>query len=159
MQFNLRFTSDMFYVCTIYTRPLSAQAQYSRSCPIVCGLRYNSSLDTWAVVRLTAYKFRPLIFCVFLKSQKSKLHYDWQSASPPWCQAPIWDPRSVFPLLSFIIFRQLRVCWLGRPLWRENGSVICSALTQVQFQVTLRPTVCRTVRLGAGPPVGAMTRF
>jgi hypothetical protein len=26
-------------------------------------------------------------------------------------------------------------------------------MTQVQFQVTLRPTVCRPVRLGAGPPV------
>jgi hypothetical protein len=40
---------------------------------------------------------------------------------------------------------------VGRPLWREGGSVICSAMTQVPFQVTLRPTVCRPVRLGAGP--------
>jgi hypothetical protein len=37
------------------------------------------------------------------------------------------------------------------PLWREGGSVLCSAMTQVQFQVTLQPTVCRPVRLGAGP--------
>jgi hypothetical protein len=27
---------------------------------------------------------------------KSKSHYDWQSASPSWCQASIWDPRPIF---------------------------------------------------------------
>jgi hypothetical protein len=41
-----------------YILDLSVQAQYSRSCP---NLRYNSSLDTWTVVRLTAAKFKPLI--------------------------------------------------------------------------------------------------
>jgi hypothetical protein len=48
---------------------------------------------------------------------------------------------------------------VGRPLWRDDGFVICSEMTQVQFQVTLRPTVCRPVRLGAGLPMGPMTRF
>jgi hypothetical protein len=37
----------------------------------------------------------------------------------------------------------------------KKGSVICSAMTQVQFQVILRPTVCRPVRLGAGTTDGA----
>jgi hypothetical protein len=50
----------MFYVYAIYTRPLSAQAQYSRSCQ---NLYYNS-LDTWTVVRSTSAKFKPLIFSV-----------------------------------------------------------------------------------------------
>jgi hypothetical protein len=36
---------------------------------------------------------------------------------------------------------------IGRPLWREDGSVISSIMTQIQFQVILRPTVCRPVRL------------
>jgi hypothetical protein len=40
---------------------------------------------------------------------------DGQSASPSWYQAPIWDPRPIFLLLSLIIFRQLRVCWRGAP--------------------------------------------
>jgi hypothetical protein len=48
---------------------------------------------------------------------------------------------------------------VGRPLRREYGSVICSAITQVEFQVILRPKVSRPVRLGAGPPMGPMTRF
>jgi hypothetical protein len=52
----------MFYVHAIYTRPLSAQAQYSRSCHNICSLRCNSSLDTWTVVRLTAANFKPLMF-------------------------------------------------------------------------------------------------
>jgi hypothetical protein len=44
------YMSHMFYV---YTRPLSAQAQYSRSCQNICSLRYSSNLDTWTVVSLT----------------------------------------------------------------------------------------------------------
>jgi hypothetical protein len=54
--------SHMFYVYTMYTRPLSAQAQYSRSCPIICSLCYNSSLITWMVIYLTTTKFKPLKF-------------------------------------------------------------------------------------------------
>jgi hypothetical protein len=57
------YMSHMFYDYTVYTKPLSAQAQYSRSCIIICSLRYNS-LDTWTVVRLTVAKFKPLIFSV-----------------------------------------------------------------------------------------------
>jgi hypothetical protein len=48
-------------VYTIYTGPLSVQAQYSRLCPISSSFRYNSSLVTWTVVCLTADKFKPLI--------------------------------------------------------------------------------------------------
>jgi hypothetical protein len=50
------------HVHTIYTRPLSVQVHYSRSCPIISNFCYNSSLVTWTVVWLTAAKFRPLIF-------------------------------------------------------------------------------------------------
>jgi hypothetical protein len=45
------------------------------------------------------------------------------------------------------------------PSLTQDGSVIFSAMTQVQFQVTLRPKVCRPIRLGAGPPMGPMTGF
>jgi hypothetical protein len=50
------------YVYTKYTRPLSFQAQYSISCPIINCSCYNGSLLTWMVVCLTATKFKPLIF-------------------------------------------------------------------------------------------------
>jgi hypothetical protein len=42
--------------------PLSVQAQYNKSCPIINCSCYNGSLLTWTVVCLTAAKFKPLIF-------------------------------------------------------------------------------------------------
>jgi hypothetical protein len=38
-------------------------------------------------------------------------------------------------------------------MWDDlsEKSVICSAMMQVQFQVIVRPMVCRPVRLGDGP--------
>jgi hypothetical protein len=70
---------------------------------------------------------------------------------------PFW---SGWPNVTFI---WVKITFLfvhaGRPLWREDGSVICSAMMQVQFQVILRPTVCRPVRFDAGPPMEPITRF
>jgi hypothetical protein len=52
------------YIYSIYTRPLSCQAQYRKVCPIFIGFRYNGSLVTWTVICLTAGKFKPLIIPV-----------------------------------------------------------------------------------------------
>jgi hypothetical protein len=50
------------------------------------------------------------------KSQsQSYITTDSQSASLSWCQAPICYPRPVVPILSLIIFGQLRVCWCEAP--------------------------------------------
>jgi hypothetical protein len=46
---------------------------------------------------------------------------------------------------------------VGPPHWQDEGSVICSAMTQVQ--VTLRLTVCQPVCLGARPPMGSWKYF
>jgi hypothetical protein len=62
-----------------------------------------------------------------------------------------------FSLLSFLDGCGF-VC-VGRPLGREDGSVICSAMIQVQCQVILWPTVCRSVRLGAGTQWGSWPDF
>jgi hypothetical protein len=55
------------------------------------------------------------------------------------------DVTFLWMTITFLFFH------VGRPLWREDGSVICSAMTLVQFQVIMRPTVCRPVCLGARP--------
>jgi hypothetical protein len=62
--FSSEFYTHVLYIYIIYTRPLSAQAQYSRSCLISCSLRYNSSLNNWTVIHLTVTKFKPLKFHV-----------------------------------------------------------------------------------------------
>jgi hypothetical protein len=82
---------------------------------------------------------------------------DSQSASSSLCRAPFraGDQISQFfeiQLLSFFFH-------VGSPLWREDGSVICSAITQVQVQFILRPTVSRPVRLDVRPLVEHMTKF
>jgi hypothetical protein len=63
------------------------------------------------------------IVVAYAKS-KSKLYYDWQSASLSWCHAPIWDPWPIFLLLSLIISRQLQICWGGTP--SLTRSWVCS---------------------------------
>jgi hypothetical protein len=49
---------------------------------------------------------------------------DSQSASLSWCQAPIWGPRPISLLLSWIILRQLRICWWGAASLTRNR--VCS---------------------------------
>jgi hypothetical protein len=65
--YNYLHFTYMFHVLlntyTIYTKPLSVQAQYRKLCPISGNFGYNGSLVTWTVVCLTAAKFKPLIFC------------------------------------------------------------------------------------------------
>jgi hypothetical protein len=62
----------LMYIYKIYTRPLSVQAQHSRSCPIINCSRYNGSLLTWTVVCLTAAKFKPLILRILCTAFSSR---------------------------------------------------------------------------------------
>jgi hypothetical protein len=39
---------------------------------------------------------------------QSYITTDSQSASPSWCQEPIWEPRPIFPIDFFFV--QFRVC-------------------------------------------------
>jgi hypothetical protein len=94
------------------------------------------------------------LFC----SSKSKSHCKSQSVGqfvlvsrPSWSSWP--HVTFTWVKITFFVFN------VGRPIWREDGSIIRSEMTQVQFQVTLRPTVCRPLRLVLGPPMGPITRF
>jgi hypothetical protein len=65
-------------------------------------------------------------FCVLSTQSQSQSYIttDGQPASLSWCQKPIWEPRPIFPLLSLITFRQLRVCWCRSP--SLTRSRVCS---------------------------------
>jgi hypothetical protein len=43
---KITISNKNIYIYTIYTRPLSVQAENSRSCPILCSSGYNGSLVT-----------------------------------------------------------------------------------------------------------------
>jgi hypothetical protein len=68
---------------------------------------------------------------------KIKIYCDLRSVGrfllvscPFWSRWP--DVTFFWVTITFLFFH------VGRPLWREDGSVICSAMTQVQFRVILR---------------------
>jgi hypothetical protein len=71
---------------------------------------------------------------------KSKSHYDWrsvsQSVSKSWCRAPS-GLMTRYLLLSW----QLRSCFfVGRPLWREAGSVFYICCWPLPAQSFLGPS-------------------
>jgi hypothetical protein len=102
------YMPHMFYLYAIYTRPLSAQAQYSSS-------HYNGSLDTWTVLRLAASKFKPLLFSVLVfalpyiaDKSKSKSHYERQSVGQSvLVSSAHLGPATNFSISLRISFRQL----------------------------------------------------
>jgi hypothetical protein len=105
------------YVYTAYTGTLSVQAQYSRWCPIISKSCYNSSLVTWKVICLTTAKFKPLI----IWSSKSKLCYDWRSAS----LSVLVSSTRLGLMIRFLLlsdscgFIDVECC-----LWWEDGSAV-----------------------------------
>jgi hypothetical protein len=104
-------------------------------------LRDTVELSNAVVSKL---RFREYLRCCRgIYQSRSYITTDSQSASPPWCQALIWDPRQIFPIFSLIIF--LDSFWfvdVGHPLWREVGSVLfgfCRASPAQPFS-NLSPT-------------------
>jgi hypothetical protein len=67
---------------------------------------------------------------------KSKSHCDWQSVSQSvLVSSPIWAHGQIFMTLW-----QFRSCFVGRPLWRENGSVFCICCWPLPAQSFLGPS-------------------
>jgi hypothetical protein len=62
---------------------------------------------------------------------KSKSFYNWRSVSVSWCQAS-WPDIS---LLFFVKVVVLSI--LGRPLWGEDGSVVCQSVIRSRSLVSI----------------------
>jgi hypothetical protein len=61
------------------------------------------------------------------RTYNSDIKSQSQSASRSWCQAPIWDPKTNFSHSLFDYFLDsFGFVDVGRPLWREVGSVLSS---------------------------------
>jgi hypothetical protein len=89
-------------------------------------------------------------------SNQVKSYYtDGQSASLSWCQAPIWDQRLIFFLLSLIIFRQIQI--QSRRYFNTDGQSVSMSWCRVPFWGAwphfsfpfLLPENCFALRLGA----------
>jgi hypothetical protein len=77
---------------------------------------------------------------------KSKLLYDRQPVSVSRCRAPLFYFFLLFDWKIALLFV------LGRPLWREDGSVICSAICQwSESQRTHNHTLLSHLRLLGSP--------
>jgi hypothetical protein len=73
------------------------------------------------------------LHCCFLRilsqsrsRSRSYMTTDGQSASLSWCQALVWDPLPIYLLLSYFFLDSYEFIDVGRPLWREVGSVVFS---------------------------------
>jgi hypothetical protein len=75
----------------------------------------RTSLQVWMQIYCTFVLFVNQHFPGLPASGTHCITTDSQSASPSLRQAPIWDPRPIFPILSLIFFRQFRVCLCGAP--------------------------------------------
>jgi hypothetical protein len=74
------------------------------------------------------------IYATTVVFSKSKSHYDRRSVGQfVLVSCPFWstwlDVTFIWMTITFFSFH------VGRPLWRDDGSVICSAMTQVQFHI------------------------
>jgi hypothetical protein len=54
----------------------------------------------------------------------------FKTDSQSWHPVPLWDLRSDIIYCRNVTVRNLRSCIRGRTLWREDGSPICSLITQ-----------------------------
>jgi hypothetical protein len=117
-----------WHTYTIYTRPLTIRAQYSRLCPISGSFSYNGSLVTWTVVCLAATKFKPLVFSVrgFALSNGANVFIS-QSQSQSQSQSHIatdgFEPHLGLMTRYLLLFDNYGLGFVGRPLWQEDGSV------------------------------------
>jgi hypothetical protein len=95
----------------------------SRSHVVTDGQSVSQSISTsW--YRAPLRDLRPDI------TRRSKLLYDWQSISTSWYRAPLWDLRPDIISCRNVAARTLRSRFCGAPSWREDGSTICSLITQ-----------------------------
>jgi hypothetical protein len=101
------------------------QSRLCRLCAIKISSGYNSSLVTLIVICLSTAKFKPLITALF-RSSKLVLR---PTVSRP-VRLGVGPPFRVHGQILNVLwsdnFLLLRV---GLPLWRENGSVVCSSIT------------------------------
>jgi hypothetical protein len=68
--------------------------------------------------------------CLIHPIRSSKLLYDRWSVSMPGCRAPFGTRDQILLPVGMLLSEICGLVSVGCPLWREDGSAICSAITQ-----------------------------
>jgi hypothetical protein len=104
--------------------------------PLLTGLRV-SSLPLWRMTNneslLTCWT--EIVKNLLFKSKSKSIATDGQSVSKSWCRAPSGAHDQIF-----ITVWQLRSCFVGRPLCREDGSVFCICCWSLPAQSFSNPS-------------------
>jgi hypothetical protein len=95
------------YVYTTCTRPLSVQAQYSRSCSIISSACYDGSLVTWTVVN---FQYQAKVTLRLAASQSVSLGV---------------EPHLGLMTRYLLLFDSYGLVFVGCPLGREEEFVFC----------------------------------
>jgi hypothetical protein len=159
-------------VYTIYTGPLSVQAQFSRLFPISSSFHYNGSLVTWTVVCLTVAKLKPLILSMPGFTLPNITNIFVITILYHFCLLPA---QFCYIIIHALNFESL--CWSRTGVRLGNSPMVrrtffcrrCNFITwvsaansqavlKVKVKVTLRLTVSQSVGLGFEPNLELMTR-
>jgi hypothetical protein len=96
----------------------------------------HSQTTSYFFVRITSHQFlsevliiSPVIRQKAKRPRSSKLLYDWRSVSMSWCRTPFGTCGHILLPVGMLLSESCGLVSAGRPIWREDGSVICSAVT------------------------------
>jgi hypothetical protein len=137
------YMSAVYYTCTEYSwysvlRQFSGPDFQQLTIPFLFSQTSPSHSDRWLTVRCPSWTAStcPDLYCLALSQQlillelcpiinfcssSSYFATNGQSASPSWCQVPLWDP---WPHFHYCQTFGLHI--VGHHPWREVGSVIYS---------------------------------
>jgi hypothetical protein len=92
--------------------------------PIICGMGVFSFRQT-AAAACWGGRYIPFLGALLKSKSKSKSHYDWRSDSQSVSLGV--DPHLELMTRYLLLFESHGLVFVGRPLWREDGSVFCQS--------------------------------
>jgi hypothetical protein len=89
-----------------------------------------------------------IFFLLSFYRNRSYFATDGQSASMSWCRAHSETCDQILPPVGRLLSESCGLISVGRPLWREDGSAVCSVITQwSESRITRNHTLLSHLRL------------
>jgi hypothetical protein len=97
-------------------------------------LKYNILNSIYLYVRETNFPSTCFSLTCRLIEDQSYFTTDGQSASMSWYRAPLWDCDQILLLVRMLLSEICGLVSVGRPFWREDGSVFFHCKSVVIYQ-------------------------